>query len=521
MLKKLGKSITTLNVIAFTIVILVGGISIFLTKNILHNAYKVEELSRDMLKVDSIHADAYRLVLSIHHFLLEEDSLSSSDALQTLSQLEGKIIDYRNHEFKEKLSGKNLEIEQINIMLADIRELAIVKDLMNDFSTRGTYDKDKLIELEEFAYDIEIATGAINKIHEGKMNRWTKESLTNMWMILIIYLIFIPIGCVSIYIGHIILLRKVVEPIKELAVTTIEFAEGKLDKRVSTDSTMEVGQLYNSFNRMAERLQENDDILRKFNEALENKVQGRTIELREANAQLHKTQNALIRTEKVAAIGQIAAGVTHEVKNPLNSLSINTQMLLRDLSDKFGEDSSVYETATLIRYEINRINNILEEFVKFAKFPEPQFFENDINQVIQEVSDLMVENARGSEVTINLALQEGIPLFKFDARQFKEVIMNLCQNAINAIKESGSIDIESKMSKGNVIIHMSDTGEGISEKNLQNIFSPFFSTREGGMGLGLSIVQKIIESHGGKISCSSEVGAGTDFEIILLLERAQ
>jgi signal transduction histidine kinase len=99
--------------------------------------------------------------------------------------------------------------------------------------------------------------------------------------------------------------------------------------------------------------------------------------------------------------------------------------------------------------------------------------------------------------------------------------MNLCQNAINAIKESGSIDIESKMSKGNVIIHMSDTGEGISEKNLQNIFSPFFSTREGGMGLGLSIVQKIIESHGGKISCSSEVGAGTDFEIILLLERAQ
>jgi two-component system NtrC family sensor kinase len=310
-----------------------------------------------------------------------------------------------------------------------------------------------------------------------------------------------------------------VNPIKELADTTNEFAGGKLEKRVVTGSTTEIGQLYNSFNRMAERLQENDEILRKFNEALENKVQERTIELRDANVQLHKTQNALIRTEKVAAIGQIAAGVTHEVKNPLNSLSINTQMLLRDLSDKFGEDSSVYETATLIRYEINRINNILEEFVKFAKFPEPQFFENDINQVIQEVSDLMMENARESDVAINLTLQEGIPLFKFDARQFKEVIMNLCQNAINAIKENGSIEIVSSMAKENVIIHVSDAGEGIAEKNLGNIFSPFFSTKEGGMGLGLSIVQKIIESHGGKISCTSKVGTGTDFEIILPLER--
>jgi nitrogen fixation/metabolism regulation signal transduction histidine kinase len=519
MLKKLGRIITVVNAIAFIVVILVGGISIFLTKNILYNAYKVEEISRDIIKVDSIHADAYRLVLSIHHFLLQEDLLSSSNAMQILSKLEEKIVDYKKHELNEELSGENPEIEQVNIMLEDIRNLAVVKDMMNVFSISGTYDKDKLVMLEEDAYAIELATDAINKIHVVKMNRWIQESLTNMWMILFIYLVFIVIGGLSIYMGHRILLKRVVNPIKELADTTNEFAGGKLEKRVVTGSTTEIGQLYNSFNRMAERLQENDEILRKFNEALENKVQERTIELRDANVQLHKTQNALIRTEKVAAIGQIAAGVTHEVKNPLNSLSINTQMLLRDLSDKFGEDSSVYETATLIRYEINRINNILEEFVKFAKFPEPQFFENDINQVIQEVSDLMMENARESDVAINLTLQEGIPLFKFDARQFKEVIMNLCQNAINAIKENGSIEIVSSMAKENVIIHVSDAGEGIAEKNLGNIFSPFFSTKEGGMGLGLSIVQKIIESHGGKISCTSKVGTGTDFEIILPLER--
>jgi two-component system NtrC family sensor kinase len=419
----------------------------------------------------------------------------------------------------ELTDGENSELALLETVLKNVDKLKIIQEIIDEAIMSTHFDSDKLLALEEHAYEIEIITGDINKIHMDKINRWTRESLSNMWIILFIYLAFFLIGGLSIYAGHIILLKNVVKPIKVLAAVTLEFADGKLDKRVETDSQTEIGQLYQSFNSMAEKLQENDEFLRKFNEELEKKVTERTTELQTANKQLQKTQNALIRTEKIAAVGQIAAGVTHEIKNPLNSLSINAQMLLRDLTDKLEADSSVHESANLIKYEITRINNILEEFVKFAKFPEPQFFDNDMNQVIKEVVDLTLGSAKESGVTINMSLQKDIPVFKFDARQFKEVLINLSQNAIKAIKESGSLEIATAMRDDNIIIHVTDTGEGIPEKNLENIFSPFFSTKEGGMGLGLSIVQRIIESHGGKICCTSQIGEGTTFEITMPLER--
>ncbi|MBI4697753.1 MAG: HAMP domain-containing protein [Nitrospirae bacterium] len=146
---------------------------------------------------------------------------------------------------------------------------------------------------------------------------------------------------------------------------------GTLDKRVFTGSRTEIGLLYQEFNNMAEKIQQNDEFQKRFNDELEKKVRERTLELEQANEQLRKTQSALIRTEKIAAVGQIAAGVAHEIKNPLNSLSINAQLLQREVSDKFGPDSLFFESASLIKSEIIRINNILEEFVRFAKFPEP------------------------------------------------------------------------------------------------------------------------------------------------------
>lgn len=409
MLKKLGKSITVVNAIAFTVVILVGGVSIYLTKDILHNAYKVEELSKDIVKVDSMHSDAYRLILSMHHLLIEQDDLYSREAIDIISQLKKKVETYKGHELKEPAARKNAEIEDLNRILDDVKGLEIIDRFMNEFMKTGLFDRDSLIEMEEYAYGIEQSTGRINKVHQAKIEKYIKESLTNMWVIFFIYFIFITIGGLSIYAGHVMLLKNVVRPIKTLASATIEFAEGKLGKRVFTHSKTEIGQLYNSFNRMAEKLQGNDEFLRKFNEELEKKVRERTGELQSANEQLQRTQKALIRTEKIAAVGQIAAGVTHEIKNPLNSLSINAQMLIRELAEKFGPDSSAHESAMLIKSEINRINNILEEFVKFAKFPEPRLVDNNINQVIREVADLISESAKHSGVSIGLSLQENIP----------------------------------------------------------------------------------------------------------------
>ncbi len=519
MLKKLGKSITVVNAIAFTAVILVGGVSIYLTKDILHNVYKVEELSKDIVEIDSMHSDAYRLILSMHHLLIEQDDLYSREAMDVILELKKRVEGYKSHEIKALSGGKNSELELLDRVLDDVKGLEVINEFMKDYMKTGRFDRDSLIGLEEYAYGIKENTGKINKVHQAMINKLIEESLTNMWVILFIYLVFISLGGLSIYAGHIMLLKNVVRPVKTLAAATIEFAEGRLDKRVYTDSRNEIGQLYNSFNRMAEKLQGNDEFLRKFNEELETKVRERTIELQSANEQLQKTQKALIRTEKVAAVGQIAAGVTHEIKNPLNSLSINAQMLLRDLAGKFGPDSSAYESAMLIKSEINRINNILEQFVKFAKFPEPRLADNNINQVVKEVADLISESAKDSGITLALSLQENIPAIKLDNWQFRDVLINLTQNAIRAMKDGGELTLQTVLADENIIIRVRDTGEGIPETNLGRIFSPFFSTREGGLGLGLSIVLRIVESHGGRISCTSKMGEGTVFEVSLPMER--
>lgn len=519
MLRKLGKSITIVNAAAFTVVILIGGISIYLTQQILRSAYKTKGISEDIIAIDSIHADTYHLIRNLHHFLLEEDDFSSQEAMTLINKLRSTIEEYKAHELHEETGKEKDEVNQLDIMLDDIRNLEKVKTLVEEFKAKGTYDSDTLIGLEQHAYEIEETSNLINRIHMIKINKLVDDSLTKMWQIFLIYLLFASIGGISIYAGHRLLLKNVVLPIRELSSATIEFAGGTYDKRVYTDSVSEIGLLYQSFNKMAERLQENDEFLRKFNEELEKKVIERTQELQQTNEELKKTQDALIRTERIAAVGQIAAGVTHEIKNPLNSLSINTQMLIKEFSEKFGKDSSAFESASLIKHEINRINNILEEFVKFAKFPEPRFFDNDINQVIREVADLISESAREENVKVTLSLCETMPVIKFDARQFKEVIINLSQNAIRSMPDGGKLEIRTALADKNIIIDIIDTGEGIREANLEKIFKPFYSTREKGLGLGLPIVQRIIESHGGTISCNSEPGTGTIFKIILPVER--
>jgi signal transduction histidine kinase len=498
---------------------LVGGISIFLTKEILHNGYKIQEESQHIKIFDDLNADAYRLVLAIHHFLIDPDEIYANEAIAIVAKIDKVTQEYRAMEEEETYEEARMEVDVLDKVIADIRDLKNIVPLFQQYLETGKFDRDELIGHEEFAYSIESASKDINIIHFAKIEQWEKESISKMWKILFLYLLFINFGGLSVYIGHRLMSRNVVNPIKELASATTEFAEGTLDKRVYTDSETEIGQLYQSFNEMAAKLQENDELLRKFNEELEKKVKERTVELQNINEQFQRTHNALIRSERIAAVGQIAAGVTHEIKNPLNSLSINTQMLLRELADNFGNDSSTYDTATLIKSEINRINNILEEFVKFAKFPEPQPISNDINQVAREVADLISESAKESGVTVSLSLQENIPKVIFDDMQFREVLINLTQNAITAMKHGGTLEIKTSLDEENLVILVSDTGEGVPEKNIERIFSPFFSTREDGLGLGLSIVQRIVESHGGKITCSSNMGEGTVFEILLHVER--
>jgi signal transduction histidine kinase len=515
MIKQLGKTITVLNAMAFTAVILIGGVSIYFTREILHNAHEIQEESKHIAIIDKIHTDTYRLVLAMHHFLIDFDDIYSIEAVTLVSKIKTSVEQYKAREISEQYKEKNLEIAQLEIIQQNIKDLEGVTALFEEYFKTGKFDKDELIGMEQFAYELEEAAKKINQIHFKKISEWINDSLNDMWVIFILYLTFILLGGLTIYAGHRVILEKIVRPIKGLVSATIAFADGKLDTRVYTNSRTEIGQLYHSFNHMAEKIQGNEKILKRFNDELEKKVKERMIELQQANDLLEKTQIALIRSEKIVAVGQIATGVTHEIKNPLNSLSISTQILIDELACKYGYESSACEAASLIQREINRINHILDEFVEFAKFPEPHFIMNNINEVVSEVAKLISLNANQLGIMIQVSLEDDIPNFQFDPRQFKEVLNNIMQNALKALKSGGLLQIKTACKDKNIIITIKDTGHGIPAKHLENIFTPFFSTKEEGLGLGLPIVEKIIESHGGKICCTSTEGEGTVFEMII------
>ncbi len=512
MFKKLGKIITILNIGGFILVMLVGGTSIFLSQKILDNGYKIEHIGLEINEIDNIRTDSLRLLHHIHTFFITQEPVYSNHANKTVADIRRQISEYAAHEHDSHRIKSRKEKRLFNIILNNVEGLGIVSRILEEFSFAGVLDRAKLRQLENLTYEVEATAIMINKMHLAQIAEWEKNSMTTMWEILVLYIIFISGGGIAVIVGHRLLTKKVVTPIMEVATAALEIAEGTYTKRVHTDSQTEIGKLYQSFNEMAEKLERNDAILRKFNESLERKVGERTVALEEVHAKLR-------RTEKIAAVGQIAAGVTHEVRHPLNSLSLSVHELSKDISEQLGTDSSAFKSANLFMNEINRINNILEEFIKYARFPEPHFFDNDINKVVEESFDVISDSAKIKGVEVDLMLQDNIPIFEFDSGQLVEVFINLSQNAIRAMENGGILTVSTSVLGGDIIVKVEDTGKGISRKLLDKVFSPFYSTSERGLGLGLSIVQRIIESHGGKINCTSEVGKGTIFIISLPMKK--
>ncbi len=172
------------------------------------------------------------------------------------------------------------------------------------------------------------------------------------------------------------------------------------------------------------------------------------------------------------------------------------------------------------------MNRVLEEFVDYARFPEPNFRQTDINTLIQEVAQFMTPEAKEHQVSFELKLASNLRPIEADEEQIRQLMINLCANAMQAMPRGGSITMTTEAVENgddigpSVRISVSDRGTGIAEEKIQGIFEPFYSTKPDGLGLGLAIVSRIIDLHNGKISCHSQVGQGTTFVIVLPLAPA-
>lgn len=308
---------------------------------------------------------------------------------------------------------------------------------------------------------------------------------------------------------------KVYKPTKAMLEGTRKIANGDFSYRIHVYSDDELGEVAEAFNRMVEQLEKANAEIRELVENLEQKVRERTEELERIHQQL-------LQTEKLAALGKLAASVAHEINNPLSGVLTYIKLMQRKLQD-FGNgqlERFLSYLATMQR-ETEKCASIVKNLLDFARKREPSFKEGvSVNAIMEDALALVANRLALQNISVQKEYGD-LPPITADPGQLRQVFVNLLINAIDAIQDSeGVIKVRTAFleEEGKVSIEISDTGIGIKPEDLPKIFDPFYTTKEKGTGLGLSVVYGIVNLHKGEINVTSQVGKGTTFIIKLPLK---
>ncbi len=232
----------------------------------------------------------------------------------------------------------------------------------------------------------------------------------------------------------------------------------------------------------------------------------------QANHELREAQASLRRSERLAALGQLTAGLAHELRNPLGTIKASAEMLTKPATK--ARPAVMDEMAGYITSEVDRMNGLVASFLDFARPLQLHAAEADLQILLEQVVREQEELARTHEIEVDVR-SDGSLVFWFDRDLLRVALSNLVQNAIQASVPGQRVQIEAIGGRENVTITVRDTGEGIAPAHLENIFNPFFTTKPKGVGLGLALVAKVLDEHRGRIQVWSELGKGTRFEVVL------
>lgn len=302
----------------------------------------------------------------------------------------------------------------------------------------------------------------------------------------------------------------IIDPLRGMVFATNKIAQGDLNHKVEIKYRDEIGKLARSFNQMTENLKKANEKLIQWGKTLEKRVEERTKELREI-------QDFLIQSEKLASLGKMAAGVAHEINNPLTSILINTHLML----EKVEEKHAFYENLSLIADETSRCTNIVKGLLEFSRQELPQKAFSDVNNVINRTLNLLKNQVSFYNISIIKELGLNLPQIELDKNKIEQVFWNLMFNASEAMPDGGKLTIISKFSQNKKYIEVifMDTGVGIPKENINKLYDPFFTTKSSGTGLGLAVSYGIIKQHLGKIEVESEQGKGSTFTVSLPLSK--
>ncbi len=317
------------------------------------------------------------------------------------------------------------------------------------------------------------------------------------------------VGTAVMIVAGLALSHYIAAPILRLRSVSQAVAGGDLDQQSKVQRRDEIGDLAKAFDTMIARLRERTaEARRLYQETVQ-----RNRELADSNAKLQSAQQQLVQSEKLAAVGQLTAGIVHDVKNPL--------AVIKGLSEILQEEDDLTaftrEQLVLIRDNASRANTIVSDLLKFARQSTPEMGVRDLRETLQAALRLTEYLVRKGRVHPRLELPDTAVHVMYDAQQIEQVLVNLIQNAVQAMPSGGELVLRLQPDGSDVVIEVRDTGTGIAPENLRRIFDPFFTTKpEGeGTGLGLSVSYGIIARHHGEITVTSAVGRGTTFSIRL------
>jgi hypothetical protein len=233
--------------------------------------------------------------------------------------------------------------------------------------------------------------------------------------------------------------------------------------------------------------------------------------LKEQMEKIKSRQSAIVESEKMAAVGRIAAHIAHEIRNPLATMGLYAKRILQTIAKGQKNIDSIKHGADVIKLEVERLEKILSNVMDFTRLDTYIKEYHSINDVAEDTYNLLKNLFQERKITADIRLAADLPLVKSDFNQLKQVMLNLIQNAMDASGENGLVQIETGLKDSKVYFAVKDTGKGISPENIPKLFEPFFTTKTNGVGLGLAVCKKIVTDHGGEILARNKEYGGAEF----------
>lgn len=337
----------------------------------------------------------------------------------------------------------------------------------------------------------------------------SEEMIKKTWQVMILVTVFV------MFLGWVLSII-LTQPIQALRDAAAKIAEGNFDFEADLIiPNNEIGELAHTFLEMAESLKiktseilQAKEELEKLNRTLENRVEARTRELKSA-------QEELIKKERLAAMGQMASVVSHEIRNPLAVINNSIYFIKTKLGG--SADPKISKHINIIESEIRQANGIIDEILSFARTRELNPKLTDLNAYLEE---LITTYPFPQHIVLEKMFYSGKIIVNIDQDEMNQVIRNLIKNAIEVMPEKGRITVRTDITPEKMArIDIEDTGPGIPQEVLEKLFTPFFTTKARGTGLGLAVVKKVIERHKGKVEISTQIGKGTCFKLYLPIHQ--